>query len=56
MAKAGVPREDIFVSTKLWMTSHHPEDVEKSLDTSLKNLQTDYIDVLMMHFPCAFAR
>ena len=56
MKKSGVPREEIFLSTKLWMTSHHPDDVEASLDASLKNLDTDYIDILMMHFPVAFAR
>lgn len=38
------------------MTSHHPDDVEPSLDASLEKLQTDYLDILMLHFPCAFAR
>ena len=56
MKESGVPRVEIFLSTKLWMTSHHPDDVEASLDRSLENLQTDYLDILLMHFACAFAR
>ena len=51
MKKAGVPREEIFLSDKLWMTNHHPDDVEKSLDKSLELLQTDYLDVLMVSLP-----
>ena len=53
---SGVPREDIFLGTKLWCNSFHPEDVEKSLDESLTDLDTPYVDLLMMHYPCTFAR
>lgn len=56
MKKSGVPREEIFLATKLWMNSHHPEDVEACLDGSLEKLGTDYVDVLMMHYPGAFKR
>jgi len=56
LKKSGVPRDEVFLSTKLWMTSHHPDDVEKSLDKSLENLDTDYLDIMLMHFPVAFAR
>ena len=54
--KSGVPRKDIFLTTKLWNNSHHPDDVEKACDASLKDLQTDYLDLYLMHFPCPFAR
>lgn len=54
--KSGVDRKDIFVTTKLWNNSHHPEDVEAALDASLKDLGTDYIDLYLMHWPSPFAR
>lgn len=54
--KSGVPRESIFLTTKLWNNSHHPDDVEKALDASLKDLETDYVDLFLIHWPVAFAR
>lgn len=53
---SGVPREDIFLGTKLWCNNFHPDDVERALDESLHDLDTPYVDMLMMHYPCTFAR
>jgi len=54
--KSGVPRSEIFITTKLWNNAHHPDDVEKAVDASLKDLGVDYIDLYLMHWPSAFAR
>ncbi|ODV98343.1 hypothetical protein PACTADRAFT_31742 [Pachysolen tannophilus NRRL Y-2460] len=49
---SGIPREEIFITTKLWNT--HQDDVAKAVDTSLQNLGVDYIDLYLMHWPIAF--
>lgn len=54
--KSGIPREDIFVGTKLWCNDYHPEDVERALNDSLRDLDTPYVDLMLMHYPCTFAR
>jgi diketogulonate reductase-like aldo/keto reductase len=54
--KSGVPREELFITTKLWNNSHHPDDVEPALEASLKDLGTDYVDLYLMHWPSPFAR
>jgi alcohol dehydrogenase (NADP+) len=54
--ESGVPRSELFLTTKLWNHKHHPEDVEASLDESLKNLGTDYVDLYLIHWPGAFER
>lgn len=54
--KSGVPRKDIFITTKLWNNSHHPDDVEGACDASLKDLNTDYLDLYLMHWPSPFRR
>ncbi|KAL2845143.1 NADP-dependent oxidoreductase domain-containing protein [Aspergillus pseudodeflectus] len=54
--KSGVPREEIFLGTKLWCNDYHPEDVERALDDSLRDLDTPYVDLLLMHYPCTFKR
>ena len=42
-------REDIFITTKLWITEWKPEDVERSVKLSLEELQVDYIDLFLIH-------
>ncbi|XXH01665.1 hypothetical protein Hte_008025 [Hypoxylon texense] len=53
---SGVPREEIFLGTKLWCNDYHPDDVERALDESLTDLDTPYVDLFMMHYPCTFQR
>jgi alcohol dehydrogenase (NADP+) len=48
LKKSGVPRDEVFVTTKLWNNSHHPDDVPKAFEASLKDLNTDYIDLFLM--------
>lgn len=54
--RSGIPREEIFLGTKLWCNNFHPDDVERALDESLADLDTPYVDLLMMHYPVTFKR
>ena len=47
--KSGIPREDIFLVTKVWISNAGEEKAAKSIDESLHKLQTDYIDLLLIH-------
>lgn len=49
--KCGVARDELFITTKLWFRNHEKADAEKSLDESLKKLQLDYIDMVLLHWP-----
>ena len=44
-----VKREELFITTKLWLTEWKPEDVEKSVKICLEELQLDYIDLFLVH-------
>lgn len=47
--KSGILREDLFIVTKVWISNNGEEKAEKSIDESLRKLQTDYIDLLLIH-------
>ena len=47
--KSGIQREDIFLVTKVWVSNNGEEKAAKSIDESLRKLQTDYIDLLLIH-------
>jgi len=54
LKKKAVPREDVFVTSKLWNTEHKKEHVRPALLKTLKDLQLEYLDLLLIHWPIAF--
>lgn len=47
--KSGIPRSEFFITTKIWISNYGYEKAKKSLDESMKKLQTDYIDLVLLH-------
>ena len=50
---ANIPREDLFIVSKLWNNSHRIDLVEKDLDATLQQLDTPYLDAWLIHWPVA---
>lgn len=51
IAKCGVPREELFITTKLWVQDASYEGAKQAIETSMKNLGVDYIDLYLIHQP-----
>ena len=51
LAKCGLPREEFFITTKVWITNAGYEKAKSSIEESLKKLQVSYIDLLLIHQP-----
>lgn len=49
--KCGVPREELFITTKVWISNAGYENAKKSIEESLKKLQLDYLNLLLIHQP-----
>ena len=49
IAKSGIPRSEIFLVTKVWVSNNGEQKAAASIEESLRKLQTDYIDLLLIH-------
>ncbi|MFV9482211.1 aldo/keto reductase [Christiangramia sp. OXR-203] len=52
--KGDIKREDVWVTSKLWNNAHKKEDVIPALKQTLKDLQLEYLDLYLIHWPVAF--
>lgn len=51
IVKSGIPREEIFLTTKVWVEHYGYEETKKSIYESMRKLQTEYIDLMLLHQP-----
>ena len=51
LVKSGIPRSEVFITTKVWISNGGYEKAKASIDESLRKLQSDYIDLLLIHQP-----
>ncbi len=51
--KSGIPRDEIFLTTKVWIEHYGYEEAKKSVLTSMEKLKTDYLDLVLLHQPFA---
>ncbi|TPX72690.1 hypothetical protein SpCBS45565_g00267 [Spizellomyces sp. 'palustris'] len=54
IADGVVKRSDLFITSKVWNTKHDPKHVEESCKKTLKDLQLDYLDLLLVHWPVSW--
>ncbi|PIR61883.1 MAG: aldehyde oxidoreductase [Candidatus Pacebacteria bacterium CG10_big_fil_rev_8_21_14_0_10_44_11] len=54
-ASKQIKRSDVFITSKLWNTNHHPDKVEAACSQTLQNLQLEYLDLYLIHWGIAFA-
>jgi 2,5-diketo-D-gluconate reductase B len=48
---SGIPRSQLFLTTKVWPANYHEPAFTQSVDASLRRLRTDYVDLLLLHWP-----
>lgn len=51
IVRSGIPREDIFLTTKVWIDNYGYEQAKRSVLESMRKLKTDYIDLVLLHQP-----
>lgn len=51
LKKSGVPRKDLFITTKVWIQDAGYETARRAFEKSLKNLLVDYLDLYLIHWP-----
>ena len=51
VAASGLPRSQVFLTTKMWVANYPPRSFAASLDASLRRLRTDHVDLLLLHWP-----
>ena len=51
LAASGVPRSHVFLTTKVWIANYGRDAFHSSVDESLTKLRTDYVDLLLLHWP-----
>lgn len=51
LASGPIKRKELFITTKIWNENMFWDDIEPSFEESLKKLKTDYVDLLLLHFP-----
>lgn len=51
IAASRLPREELFVTSKVWFENFEPDDLDRSVDRTLERLGTRYVDLLLLHWP-----
>ncbi|TVS12429.1 MAG: aldo/keto reductase [Wenzhouxiangella sp.] len=51
LQNSGLDRDELFITTKVWVDRYQPDDLLASVEESLERLRTDYVDLLLLHWP-----